>query len=275
MPPLMLFLACASETPPNPPHDAGTDARIAAAMLPPTATVCAGTGDYDTIQDAIDGVVAGTTITVCAGTYPEDLTIRKGLTLRAGGGAPTRIRGSGSGPVIDVSTRGRVGIQGFAIRGGAAENGGGISVTNAEVSISGNTIADNVATAWGGGIWLDGASGTVSDNDVSGNEALEGGGIAVWDADVTIEGNTIHDNNCTTTDDEAYGNGAGGGGMFVRGLSAIIDNDIYGNDSADNGGGAFFYLATGEVRDNRVYSNTTWATRSLPQPRARARSRQW
>jgi len=231
---------------------------LLAAMPPRTATVCPGTGDYDTIQDAIDGVMPGTTITVCAGTYNEDLTIRKALTLRAAGGGATRIRGTGSGSVIDISTRGRVGIQGFGIRGGAGENGGGISVTDAEVSISGNTIADNTATAWGGGLWLDGASGTVSDNDISGNEALEGGGVAVWDADVAIEGNAIHDNDCTTTDDEAYGNGAGGGGLFVRGASALVDNDIYANDSADNGGGAFFYLATGEIRDNRVYGNTTW-----------------
>src|SRR5678815_2395942 len=67
MPPLILLLA-------------------AAGMPPRTATVCPGTGDYDTIQDAIDGVMAGTTITVCPGTYDEDLTIRKALTLRAAGG---------------------------------------------------------------------------------------------------------------------------------------------------------------------------------------------
>jgi parallel beta-helix repeat protein/predicted outer membrane repeat protein len=255
---LLLFLAC--ERAPSSPlaHEGGAEARVVAATtLPRRVVVCPGSGDYDTIQDAIDGAVRGATILVCAGTYDEDLTIRNALTLRSERGRTT-IRGTGSGPVIDVDTRGSVTIQGFTITGGSGDDGGGIAVQNAEVAITGNRITGNVASGFGGGIWLDGASGTVTNNTIADNEALEGGGIATWDADVTVEANTISDNHCTTTDDDAYGNGAGGGGIFIRGAATLVDNDIYGNDSSDNGGGAFFYLATGEVRGNRVYANTTW-----------------
>ncbi len=258
MTPLLILLACSFEPSHHAEADADAEARVAvAATLPRRVVVCPGTGDYDTIQDAIDGVLPGATIVVCPGTFDEDVTIRKALTLRSASGRTT-IRGTGVGPVIDVDTRGAVAIERFRITGGSGDDGGGIAVRNAVVSIASNAIEDNSASGFGGGIWLDGASGTVSSNVIAGNEALEGGGIASWDSAVSIERNDIRGNHCTTTDDDAYGNGAGGGGLFVRGFASLVDNDIHGNDSSDNGGGAFFYLATGSVSGNRVYDNTTW-----------------
>jgi parallel beta-helix repeat protein len=259
MTPSLLLLACSrapSEVPAEPTASAAR--TIEAAVVRPRRTVCPGSGDYETIQSAISGVAPGTMILVCAGTYSEDLTIRKAVGLRAQGAVT--IQGTGADTVIDVNARGRVSIQGFTITGGSGVDGGGIAAAGANtvVAISGNTITGNLASGRGGGIWLDQVDGTVTDNVISDNEANEGGGINAYYADVTIEGNDIAYNRGTTTDDEAYGNGSGGGGLFLIGGGSVVDNDIHGNDSDDNGGGLFWYVTTGETIGNRVYDNTTW-----------------
>jgi pectin methylesterase-like acyl-CoA thioesterase len=59
-------------------------ALISAQAFSATATVglCAGPGThYLTIQAAVNAVAAGSTIKVCPGNYPEQVTINKNLTL--------------------------------------------------------------------------------------------------------------------------------------------------------------------------------------------------
>jgi pectin methylesterase-like acyl-CoA thioesterase len=43
--------------------------------------------DFSTIQAAVDAASPGTTIRICAGTYPEQVSITKALTLRGDNGA--------------------------------------------------------------------------------------------------------------------------------------------------------------------------------------------
>ena len=78
------------------------------------------------------------------------------------------------------------------------------------------------------------------------------------DGQVTIGSERHPRHHCTTTDDEAYGSGSGGGRLFVHGGDhAIVDNDIYRNDSTLHGGGGFSYGAFGDISLNRVYDNTS------------------
>ena len=259
MTPLLMLLACAG-TPSSPlAPTLSTDRSTQAALLPPAWTVCSGTGDFDTIQEAIDAASDDDTIEVCAGTYNEDLVIEKPLTLIDDGGATT-IDGSGTTSVVTIDTVGHVTIEGFTIQGGAATNGGGINArgTDLTLDLRDNIVARNSASNMGGGVYLDrGVEGFFTENIFQINTAAMGGGIASMMSNVTIQSNHIHRNNCTTTDATAYMNGGGGAGVFVRGGANIIDNWIHNDESTLHGGGGFFYQATGEISLNRVHDNTS------------------
>ncbi len=59
--------------------------------------------DYATIQEAIDNVDVGGTVYVEAGTYTEDITIDKNITLTGEGENDTLLMPTGTGPIITVS----------------------------------------------------------------------------------------------------------------------------------------------------------------------------
>lgn len=50
-----------------------------------------GSGDFTTIQDAADGVPAGSTLELCPGTYLENSDITTSLTIEGGGDLPTDV----------------------------------------------------------------------------------------------------------------------------------------------------------------------------------------
>lgn len=192
----------------------------------------AGSGDwscdsaaYSTIQSAVDAAPSGGTVTVCPGTYTEDVIISSPLNLR---GIDATIVGSqtangmcdqlgpngpGSAPCLAGVTikSGWVQVSGFTVRGAPGEGilatgslGGG-SISN--VSISDNRVVNNntdgippnpnslypqcqaagqVPGDCGEGIHLMGVTDSVvRDNFVSGNE----GGVLLTD-----EFGPTHDN---------------------------------------------------------------------------------
>jgi hypothetical protein len=116
---------------------------------------------YSTIQSAVDAAAPGATVTVCPGTYTEDVVISQPLKLIGRGatiqGAPTNTimceqlgpSGPGSAPCLaGVTIRsGWVSISGFTVTGAIGEGilatgsleGGSIS----HVSIRGNHVTGN------------------------------------------------------------------------------------------------------------------------------------
>jgi parallel beta-helix repeat protein len=82
-----------------------------------------GTGDYTTIQDAIDNATAGDTIWVKAGSYNEQLTVNKDVTIIADTGATPIIYATTWVPSIDV-TAVNVTIEGFKIYGNSGSGSG-------------------------------------------------------------------------------------------------------------------------------------------------------
>lgn len=69
----------------------------------PSGSDCA-SPDFSSIQGAVDGVAASSTVLICAGTYEENVSVDKALTIR-GAGAGTVVR-----PAIDGPTCGSASI---------------------------------------------------------------------------------------------------------------------------------------------------------------------
>jgi parallel beta-helix repeat protein len=110
-------------------------------------------GDGTPIQDAIDGAEPGDMIYVHAGTYVENLVMRKSLTLVGENRSTTVINGDGSADIIRVSADGCT-IRGFTIAGAddcewaektLATNevwdiGGGFALTPAQIDVDGGKV---------------------------------------------------------------------------------------------------------------------------------------
>ena len=87
-----------------------------------------GGGAYVKIQDAIDNASDVDTIQVYAGTYFEDITINKSLTLVGNITGKTMINGSGIGHVILIEAAHWTNVSGFEINGNGSLSFQGIHV---------------------------------------------------------------------------------------------------------------------------------------------------
>jgi hypothetical protein len=136
----------------------------------PRATPCTVCDDLDdcpftSIQAAINAASAGATIVICEGTYEEDITISRNLTLAAQGRGPKNfeLEGTGASSVVTVPAGVTATIQGLAISGGSGtldqqgfRSGGGIynsgTLTLATVVVENNQVSQGLL---GGGIYND------------------------------------------------------------------------------------------------------------------------
>ena len=137
-----------------------------------------GTGDYASIQAAIDGARSGDEIAVAPGTYLETIDFQgKAIRLHATAGADfTTIDGTGHPHVVQCVNGERPDtiLEGFTITGGNAIDscGGGLFSDNSRPTVTRCAFIGNIAR-FGGGICGD---AVVSDCLFSHNSAQTGGG---------------------------------------------------------------------------------------------------
>ncbi len=231
-----------------------------------------------TIQEAIDSAIYGSTIRVCPGTYTETLTTETRLTLESSAGANvTTINANKKGAAISITDKVDVVITGFTITGGDGETGGGIdgydasalSISDCIIEgnraeygggvygsslgptvISGTTISENSAVYDGGGVEVSSGEATLVETIISGNIAQQGAGglslqvaTATLDESSEISGNTAHL----------------AGGVFLFGGSALSGGTIYEN-TATFGGGVLALDGGNQLSDVTVESNTATDT---------------
>jgi parallel beta-helix repeat protein len=214
---------------------------------------------YDTIQEAIDKATSGQSLIVYPGTYYENIifddkniTVRSSEPLNPAIVASTIIDG-GSGSVVEFTGGDTSTLEGFTIRDGDVEYGGGINVyTSSSPTINGNTITGNTAII-GGGIYLSSNSNSIiTNNTITSNTANYGGGIYISKSNPTIQDNTITDNEVSSK----------GGGIYVDSchptITTISGNTITDNmatESSASGGGIYLYHSSPIINNNNIVDN--------------------
>jgi parallel beta-helix repeat protein len=168
--------------------------------------------------------------------------------------------------------QGSAAISGLTVSGGNAEDGGGLRIDSATVSLADCTISGNTATGDGGGLYnqgtltMDGctlngniatgnggglfnvqAGATLTNCTFSGNTANQGGGLDNDTSGLSLTGCTFSGNTANQ-----------GGGLFTyNGLNTLSGCTVSGNTAQNNGGG--LYNGTGgyfTLTDCTVSGNT-------------------
>jgi parallel beta-helix repeat protein len=203
------------------------------------------------IQSAISAASSGNTINVLAGTYIENITINKPLTITGADNTTTIIDGSDNGIVVNVTSN-NVNLSGFTVRnsgltgveaGVALSGANGCNISNniisdnfagvALVASTSNTISNNILSANYFGVYLGNTTTPSTGNTISGNTIT--GSIAVVLAPTLNTGDGIYaDQNCnnnTYLNNIIQNNGKDGIYFWKSSSNTVTGNTISGNTS--------------------------------------------
>ncbi len=192
---------------------------------PKNADRSCGSAAYRTIQAAVNAAPAGGTVTVCQGTYHEQVAISKPLSLV---GLQATIDESGVTPTLKVSIPG-LGTQTIFA---------GVVILSSHVQFSGFTVTH----ALGEGVVAAGLTSPIRDISIRHNSVVHndlGGGVppASTYFECAAEGQAPGD--------------CGEGVHFI----AVAYSQITGNRIADNSGGVLLSDDTGPTHNNLVANN--------------------
>ncbi len=199
-----------------------------------------GTGDFTSIQSAINFAADDDTLIVYSSTYYENIDLLgKALIigseyLTSGDTAhitSTVIDGQLNGSTLtitDVSGT-EVRLVGFTIQNGSSSDGGAIYSSNSSPVLENLVVTSSAATNNGGGIYLNGGNPSLSNITIVNNTAAnKGGGIYLQNnSSATLNKLTIVNNSAIN-----------GGGISLNSSNPTITNMVISDNSADSTGGA-------------------------------------
>lgn len=215
-----------------------------------------GGGAYSAIQDAIDAASAGSTVTVCAGTYTESITIDDDLILTGREGAVTTILQGAGSSVVAVSG-GDVTLSGLTLSGGvgtstsSGDEGGGVyATTTGTLTITETVVTDNEAK-YGGGIYANGTRLILTAVELSRNDVgtASGGGLLLDSGELVASGVTFEDNVA------GYGAGA-----YVTSSDAEIEASTFADGEASVLGGGLYFTAGDLTLDTATFTDNVVAS---------------
>lgn len=213
-----------------------------------------GTGDFTTIQDALNASSAGDTVLVWPGVYYENIVLPghpvtlASLLLTTGNQsyvAATVIDGGHNNPCVRINNGPQVftTIRGFTCTNGkgygATFKGGGIYIKKSSVNVSDCIVMDNWAASAGGGIYLDQSEVILSGCIIKYNHCIRlAGGLCIADSEVefdTIRKNSIYLNYAGMGSD-IYKSYMDGPMSFQLDTFTVIDPDVHYIFSCDSYG---------------------------------------
>ncbi len=204
-----------------------------------------------TIQEGVDFARDGDTVLVAPGTYPENVVVKKKITIAGAGGGETVLDAASNGTPLTV-----IGADGFTLRDATIAHGegevfGGIYCTDSTVSIERCSI-HGISATFGGGIFLDSCSATIRESRIEGNTAEKnGGGIYAWQSRLLVD-------RCVITGNAAEE----GGGIFCWYSAPRIARTVIAANTAAVGGGmvcdeSFPLIMNCTVADNSATEGET------------------
>ncbi|HWF58775.1 MAG TPA: right-handed parallel beta-helix repeat-containing protein [Nitrospira sp.] len=215
-----------------------------------------GTGDFSSIQEAVDSALKGDTVLIKAGAYAQDLTVHSKEKIKIVGAGADKVTLLGRSELVGVLHVGKwpygatdIEISGLTIR----EHGGhalgifnGKHITLRQLNVKGMVFSQQVENA------------RIEDCVIGGSETT---GVHLSDSQALLVGNLIHDNdhgvNVTGRSDVRLERN-----IITRSLfEAVVISDqakavLINNTLVKNGGGAAFLgLSTIEASGNVLSFN--------------------
>ena len=220
-----------------------------------------GSGDYPSIQAAIDSSVTGDSILLADGTYRDIdplgiIPWGKDLTFRSVSGNPEACiidAEGGYGFNISHGETRACRVEALTVCNASGQFGGGIHIRGAAPTISGCTIRDNWGSD-GGGIFAYQLSGPRIENcHIYGNacswyEGLGGG--------MYLQGDSLEVVGCTIENNDAGSIGEGVGGGICASGEILIQDCVIRNNVAGTAGGGCAISGYSTVENCKLYGNT-------------------
>jgi uncharacterized repeat protein (TIGR01451 family) len=159
-------------------------------------------------------------------------------------------------------------IRNNIIRNNRADNGGGINISDSRGPLShqivNNIITNNRAddargTGFGGGIDVNVSTLTISGNTISQNVARCGAGVVLYKSNAIVTGNKLLNNQASLTRAGQGCTGGDRGGIFIElvGTSPLIQNNVIANNTAVRGDGINIAIGPGRPKliNNTIVNN--------------------
>jgi len=201
---------------------------------------------FRTIQKALDADRCET-ISIAPGTYYENLSIHRSVTLTGASGdsSDVIIDGGAAGKVINVTTGSlSITLKNLTLQNGSASSGSAFYATGGvDLTLKNVIVQNNAGTGSVGAIYVVPQTSVVLDTvTCSGNSALPGTGTGGCllvggeddDDTVSISNSTFSENTSNT-----------GGAVYFSSVNTVnISNSTFENNTAQEDGGAIVYINT-------------------------------